>query len=1191
MTGDDHANGGTAGRFEQYKGFSPENCSVADWECVRGTSYIFPNFPEVFLSNAQAAAFTAEGFEIFVHVSTGCADWTPTSLGTFYFEQIAALVSRYPSLASGVSHRTHCIAWTDYTTQATVSLANGVRFDTNYYHFGPPGWIGGLPGFMTGSGLPMRFADASGNTINVYQAATQMTDESGQGYPETVDALLDKALGPQGFYGAFTANMHTDFNDLNDPKHSMEGSDAIIASAQDRGVPVVSSKQMLEWLDGRNASTFGSISRLADTVSFTVSPGTGSRGLQVMLPARLGTKTIVQLLLNSAPVSYALETIKGVDYALFNGVAGTYEAAYAVDQTPPQISSLIAQATGPNTAVITWNTSEPANSRVDLGTAPNALHSGPADASLVTSHSVSLTGLTPETTYYYRVQSTDSAGLSATAPLASDPPGIFTTLSVPPPPPGAFVDTTTADFSAGLLGDGLRVSRAEDGELVLAPAVKEEFTNGALPLGWAPCRWQISGACIPDNTIVPQNGVLVIDGARVDTSAFSLAGRAVEFRAKFANQPSQHIGFGVDFNSSPLWAIFSTGAGGQLYARTNAGGGDGCGTANVQTCTPLGATYLDGFHDYRIEWNGSNVVYSIDGAVKATHTVAIAGSMQPIAASDFLLGTGSIEVDSFAMSAPYGNGGVFESRIFDAGVATNWGTLSSTNHIPASTSVAFSVRVGDTPTPDGAWSAFVPVPQGSTIGGSSRYLQYRAALGTANPGVTPRLDAVSIGFGGVAPGPDVTPPVISNVTASATSTTTAIVQWSTNEPAESYVDYGISGLGSATGSAALVLSHSVTVTGLTPGQAYDYRVRSVDAAGNSATAPVAGTLTFTTPGLAGSPFVETTVAHFSAGTVPAQLEVTQVGDGEVRLAGNVGSDFSSPLPASWSVVQWNSGFGGATVNQAAGLMTVDGARVDTNAYVFAGRSLEFVAKFAGDASQHVGFGVTLNDVPWAIFSTPWDRPGRFFARSAGSTGAVETEIVDTNYFGAFHTYRIEWDSTQIRYFINGQLKATHAITIAAPMQPIAASDLDFGSGNIVVDSFWLSPSATAGTFLSRVLDAGGGADWDTLSWTAATPALSALGLSVRTGDTPTPGGPACEPLHGNSGVGRRDSGHVALHPIPRRARLDGSPIACARTRDHRLCRRNRDEQSAQRDRRRLLDQRGHGVGRGGAWPAGQRHRC
>ncbi len=35
--------------------------------------------------------------------------------------------------------------------------------------------------------------------------------------------------------------------------------DALIASAQARGVPVISARQMLKWLDGRNGSSFGSI--------------------------------------------------------------------------------------------------------------------------------------------------------------------------------------------------------------------------------------------------------------------------------------------------------------------------------------------------------------------------------------------------------------------------------------------------------------------------------------------------------------------------------------------------------------------------------------------------------------------------------------------------------------------------------------------------------------------------------------------------------------------------------------------------------------------------------------------------------------------------------------------------------------------------------------------------------------------
>ena len=92
----------------------------------------------------------------------------------------------------------------------------------------------------------MRFAATNGNVIDVYQAATQMTDESGQSYPYTIDTLLDRALGPEGYYGAFVANMHTDVN-------SEPGADAIFNSAVSRGVPIISARQLLTWLDARNS--------------------------------------------------------------------------------------------------------------------------------------------------------------------------------------------------------------------------------------------------------------------------------------------------------------------------------------------------------------------------------------------------------------------------------------------------------------------------------------------------------------------------------------------------------------------------------------------------------------------------------------------------------------------------------------------------------------------------------------------------------------------------------------------------------------------------------------------------------------------------------------------------------------------------------------------------------------------------
>src|SRR5207244_1511090 len=84
---------------------------------------------------------------------------------------------------------------------------------------------------------------------------------------------------------------------------------------------------------------------------------------------------------------------------------------------------------------------------------------------------------------------------------------------------------------------------------------------------------------------------------------------------------------------------------------------------------------------------------------------------------------------------------------------------------------------------------------------------------------------------------DTTPPVISGVTATSITPTSATIQWTTNEASDSQVEYGLtSSYGSATTlNAALVTAHSMLVSGLTSSTAYHYRVDSRDASGNLAT--------------------------------------------------------------------------------------------------------------------------------------------------------------------------------------------------------------------------------------------------------------------------------------------------------------------------------------------------------------------
>jgi len=112
-----------------------------------------------------------------------------------------------------------------------------------------------------------------------------------------------------------------------------------------------------------------------------------------------------------------------------------------------------------------------------------------------------------------------------------------------------------------------------------------------------------------------------------------------------------------------------------------------------------------------------------------------------------------------------------------------------------------------------------------SLGGSRQASDYSNANFTINP---------------AAPVPiaDVTAPVISNIQASNITATSAVITWTTDEAADSQIEYGLTAsYGFQTPlDANRVTGHSVVLTGLAASTAYQYLVKSKDAAGNPATA-------------------------------------------------------------------------------------------------------------------------------------------------------------------------------------------------------------------------------------------------------------------------------------------------------------------------------------------------------------------
>src|SRR3989339_351733 len=110
----------------------------------------------------------------------------------------------------------------------------------------------------------------------------------------------------------------------------------------------------------------------------------------------------------------------------------------ASDTTAPVISAIGSDTLSTTGARIIWATDEPATSQVEYGLTTSYGTSSTADSTLVTSHSVDITGLTANTLYHYRVKSTDGSNNPATG---TD--NTFTTpnTSTPAPVISAVTDT------------------------------------------------------------------------------------------------------------------------------------------------------------------------------------------------------------------------------------------------------------------------------------------------------------------------------------------------------------------------------------------------------------------------------------------------------------------------------------------------------------------------------------------------------------------------------------------------------------------------------------------------------------------------------------------------------------------------------------------------------------------------------
>jgi hypothetical protein len=234
--------------------------------------------------------------------------------------------------------------------------------------------------------------------------------------------------------------------------------------------------------------------------------------------------------------------------------------------------------------------------------------------------------------------------------------------------------------------------------------------------------------------------------------------------------------------------------------------------------------------------------------------------------------------------------------------------------------------------------------------------------------------------------PDTTAPTITNVQHSAVSGTSATVSWTTNEQADTQIEYGTTtAYGSSTTlDTTQTTAHSQTLSGLTTNTLYHYRVKSRDGSGNLA---VSGDNTFTTTAPdTTAPTVSITAPSNNA-TISGSLTITANASDNVGVSGvqfkldgtNLGSeDTSSPYSTAWDTTTVSNGNHTLTVvARDAASNTTTSSTITVNVQNTSGSGgLVAAYNFNEGAGSAVSDASGNNNIG-SIFQATWSGAGKY----------------------------------------------------------------------------------------------------------------------------------------------------------------------------------------------------------------------
>jgi len=507
--------------------------------------------------------------------------------------------------------------------------------------------------------------------------------------------------------------------------------------------------------------------------------------------------------------------------------------SFVPDTTAPVISS-IASSTGITSALVTWSTNENASSSIRYGLTSS--YGTVASSSATTSHSVSLSGLTANTTYHYQVLAIDTSGNISTSTdqifktAASGAVGyeVYVDVGNGTPPLATKLSTEPNVMNFGK-DDGASTSTIKFGD---GTSTGVTLTITSTDPGAQEGTGPEDGTAAEDGSsgtrglpIYPVNG----------TDAYNEFGTKVNIggntNSGLGNSTLFFTFTGLDTSKKYTLVSYATrGKYNNRFLKTYIAGASSflneSSAGTVATTTSVvgdsviynaGGNYNNG---YIAKW--VNVDPATTTITIAARSIAFGGAS---ANSSYMNALKLVEQTEFVpdTTAPA-----------ISGIAST--TASSTAHITWNTDEAASssVQYGLTTSYGTVASSTATSSHVVDLAGLATNTTYHYQVIARDSSGNTSTSSDQIFTTGTAFVPDTTAPIISGI-ATSTGTSTAQVTWSTNESASSSIQYGLTTAYGTVASSTATSSHVVNIFSLTPNTTYHYRVIARDASGNTST--------------------------------------------------------------------------------------------------------------------------------------------------------------------------------------------------------------------------------------------------------------------------------------------------------------------------------------------------------------------